>query len=94
MTKRSRAEIVLLILSGFTAITISPLMYLRWLDGDVFMAAVDAVIVLTMSAFFIFVYHTRKVNTAKVLLAIFLAIAIIAIVAIRGQSHLFGFTLA
>lgn len=89
MTKRSAAEKMLLILSAFSAIAILPFVYMRWLEGDMVMASIDATLVVVMAAFFIFVYRTRKVDTAKCILACFLAIAIVSIVAIRGQSHLF-----
>jgi diguanylate cyclase (GGDEF)-like protein len=89
MTNRSAAEKMLLIFSAFAAITISPFVYLRWLDGDIVMASIDAALTLATTGFFVFVYYTRKVNTAKLTLAIFLSIAIVTIVAIRGQSHLF-----
>ena len=89
MTKRSASEKMLLILSAFTVISISPFIYFRWLEGDMVMASIDASLVVVMSIFFVFVYRTRKVNTAKLTLAIFLAVIIVTIVAIRGQSHLF-----
>ncbi|MBA6340095.1 GGDEF domain-containing protein [Colwellia sp. MB02u-10] len=89
MKNRSAAEKMLLIFSAFAAITISPFIYLRWLDGDMVMASIDAALMLATAVFFVFVYYTRKVNTAKLTLAIFLSIAIVTIVAIRGQSHLF-----
>ena len=89
MIKRSAAEKMLLILSAFAVITISPFVYLRWLEGDLLMAFIDGLIVVIMFAFFVFVYRSRKVNTAKIILSSFLAISIVTIVAIRGQSHLF-----
>ncbi len=89
MIKRSAAEKMLLILSAFAVITISPFVFLRWQEGDLVMAFIDATLVLVTSAFFFFVYRTRKVNTAKLILACFFTIAIVTIVAIRGQSHLF-----
>lgn len=89
MIKRSAAEKMLLILSAFAVITISPFVFLRWQEGDLVMAAIDAILVSVTSAFFYFVYSTRRVNTAKLILACFFTVAIIAIVAIRGQSHLF-----
>ena len=85
MTKRSAAEKMLLTFSAFAAITISPFVYLRWLDGDMVMASIDAALMVATAVFFIFVYCTRKVNTAKLTLAIFLSIAIVTIVAIRGK---------
>ncbi|MBA6389989.1 GGDEF domain-containing protein [Colwellia sp. BRX10-3] len=89
MTKRSAAEKMLLILSAFAVITISPFVYLRWLDGDMLMAFIDGTLVVVTATFFTFVYITRQVDTAKLVLSSFFAVAIVSIVAIRGQSHLF-----
>ncbi|MBA6290597.1 GGDEF domain-containing protein [Colwellia sp. MB3u-4] len=89
MTKRSAAEKMLLTFSALAAIAISPFVYLRWLDGDMVMASIDAALVVVTAVFFVFVYFTRKVNTAKLAFTIFLSLAIVTIVVIRGQSHLF-----
>jgi diguanylate cyclase (GGDEF)-like protein len=89
MIKRSAAEKMLLIFSAFAAIAIAPFVYIRWLEGDMVMASIDATLVVVTTAFFFFVYRTRKVNTAKLILTCFLTVAIVTIVAIRGQSHLF-----
>ena len=88
MTKRSAAEKMLLTFSALAAIAISPFVYLRWLDGDIVMASIDAALMVVTAVFFVFVYCTRKVNTAKLAFTIFLSLAIVTIVAIRGQSHL------
>ncbi|MFT5813612.1 MAG: diguanylate cyclase (GGDEF)-like protein [Psychroserpens sp.] len=88
MTKRSSAEKILLILSAFAAITILPFVYIRWLDGDMVMAFIDGTLVVVTASFFTYVYRTRKVDTAKFALISFLLVAIMYIVAIRGQSHL------
>jgi diguanylate cyclase (GGDEF)-like protein len=89
MVKRTQSEIMLLILSAISAIIISPFVYYRYIDGDVIVAFVDALIILALGIFFVFVYKTRKIATAKMILAIFLAIAIVLTVSIRGQSHLY-----
>ncbi|MBA6225659.1 GGDEF domain-containing protein [Colwellia sp. MB02u-18] len=89
MTKRSASEKMLLIFSALAAIAISPFVYLRWLNGDMVMASIDAALVVVTTIFFVFVYCTRKANTAKLAFTIFLSIAIVTVVVIRGQSHLF-----
>lgn len=91
MTQRSTAEKMLLILSAFAFITILPFFYFRWVEGDMVMAAIDAALVVGTAAFFVFVFYTRKIKTAKFILSIFFSVAIVTIVAIRGQSHLFWF---
>jgi diguanylate cyclase (GGDEF)-like protein len=89
MTQRSTAEKMLLILSAFAFITISPFVYFRWIEGDMVMAAIDAILVVVTAIFFVFVFKTRKVNTANLILSSVFSISIVTIVAIRGQSHLF-----
>jgi diguanylate cyclase (GGDEF)-like protein len=89
MIKRSAAERMLLVFSACSAITISPFVYLRWLDGDMVMVSIDAIMVSIATFFFFFVYFSRKVKTAQLMLCGFLAIAIVTTVAIRGQSHFF-----
>jgi len=89
MIKRTTTEIMLLILSGLSAVLISPFIYLRYIGGDFIVAIMDAIIVFILLAFFVFIYITRKIATAKLFLATFLAIAIATVVIIRGQSHLY-----
>lgn len=89
MIKRTQSEVMLLVLSAISALFISPFVYFRYIDGDLIVALVDALIILALGIFFIFVYKTRKIATAKMVLAIFLAIAIVLAVSIRGQSHLY-----
>jgi diguanylate cyclase (GGDEF)-like protein len=89
MIKRTTSEIMLLVLSIMSAILISPFVYLRYIDNDFIVATVDALIILMLLIFFTFVYKTRQVDKAKLLLAIFLAVSITLLVIIRGQPHLY-----
>jgi len=89
MIKRTNSEVMLLILSGLSAVLISPFIYLRYISDDFMVAMIDAIIVVILLAFFVFVYKTGKIATAKLFLASFLAIAIATVVIIRGQSHLY-----
>lgn len=87
MLKRTTSEIILLMISAFAVIAISPFIYLRFIVDDYVMAALDAVIVILMSLFFLFTYKTRKADLAKLIFAILIICAIILIIALRGQSH-------
>lgn len=89
MTKRTTSETMLLILSALSALLILPFVYLRYSEGDYLVALIDAIIILILIAFFIFVYVTRKVEKAKLLLASFLAVAIASVVIIRGLGHIY-----
>lgn len=89
MERRTAAEIMLLILSALSGVLIVPFVYLRYIEGDYIVAIIDASIIFVLFAFFIFVYKTRQIDKAKALLATFLAIAISAVVIIRGLPHLY-----
>ncbi len=89
MIKRTTSEIMLLVLSVISAILISPFVYLRYSDNDFIVATIDALIIVMLLAFFLFVYKTRQVDKAKLLLAIFLAVSITLLVILRGQPHLY-----
>ena len=80
---------ILLILSALSAVLILPFVYLRYISGDITVAIIDAFIILILICFFIFVYKTRKIVMAKLVLATMLATVIAILVVIRGQSHLY-----
>lgn len=89
MLKRTTSELVLLAISAFAVITISPFIYLRYLDEDYFMVALDAGIVVSMFLFFVFTFKTRKAEIAKLVFAILVTCVIILIIVLRGQSHIY-----
>lgn len=88
MTRRTTSEKALLSISLLTAISISPFAFLRWLDGDTTLAIVDGIISLTALAFFLYIFNTRKISTAKKSFAILLAFATLATVAIKGEAQI------
>jgi len=87
MIKRTKNEKILLSLSLLTVMTISPFSYLRWLEGDITLAIVDAIISITAMSFFIFIYITRKIDTAKILFSISLVISTLSTILIKGASQ-------
>tara|TARA_R110001583_G_scaffold105804_2_gene253832 strand:+ start:1032 stop:1991 length:960 start_codon:yes stop_codon:yes gene_type:complete len=90
MTKsRSTTEIVLLSISGSAALIISPFAVIRWQNSDTTIAIIDAAISLILVVFFVFIFKTRKVDIAKYLLAIFLAVAATVSIAVKGQSQVY-----
>lgn len=89
MNQRSTLEVMLLVSSALAAVLLSPFVYLRYTNDDFIVAAIDAFIILLLVIFFVFVYFTRKVDIAKTALAILLTIAILTVVIIRGESHLY-----
>jgi diguanylate cyclase (GGDEF)-like protein len=89
MKNRSGAEKMLLIFSSFSAIAISPFVYLRWLDGDMLMASINAIMVFLATVVLVFIYYSRKVKTAQLIMCFFLAAIVMTTIAIRGQSNIF-----
>lgn len=66
MTQRSTAEKMLLILSAFAFLTITPFVYIRWVEGDMVMAAIDAILSLGTAIFFVFVFLYTKNKDCKI----------------------------
>ncbi|TWX52312.1 GGDEF domain-containing protein [Colwellia hornerae] len=89
MIKRTSTEIVLLSISGLTTLIIFPFAVIRWHSNDTTIAIIDAVISLTLAIFFVFVFKTRRVDVAKYLLAIFLAVAATASIVVKGQTQIY-----
>jgi len=87
MLKRTASEKVLLSLCLLATITISPFILLRWLDGDITLAIIDGISSLTAIVFFMFIYITRKIETAQKLFAIFLATTALTTIYIKGESQ-------
>lgn len=87
MLKRTTSEKVLLSLSFFATITISPFMFLRWFDGDVTLAIIDGIISLTAIIFFMFIYITREIGVAQKLFALFLVAATLTTIFVKGESQ-------
>ena len=87
MLKRTHSEKVLLSLSFLATITISPFVVLRWLNGDISLAIIDGITSLASISFFMFIYITRKIETAQKLFAVFLATAVLTTIYIKGESQ-------
>ena len=88
MTNRTTSEKVLLSLSLLAAITISPFAFLRWFEGETTLAIIDAIIAFTAFMFFLFIFITRKISAANKLLSIFLALAVLVTIFIKGESQI------
>lgn len=89
MIKREVSEKVLLSLNLLGSISIFPFAILRWQEGDITLAIIDGIISLTLLSFFSYNFITRKTAVIKILNAIFLAIALLTSIAIKGQSQVF-----
>ncbi|TMM46008.1 GGDEF domain-containing protein [Colwellia ponticola] len=91
MSKRTEREIVLLYMSALTAAVISPFVLIRFLSGDIVMAIADAIIVILMSIFFLYVYKTHKVALASLLMSLLLIAIIIAFITVHGLSIIYWY---
>lgn len=89
MKNREVSEKVLLSLNLLGSISIFPFAILRWNEGDITLAVIDGIISITLLGFFTYIFITRKTAVIKVLNAIFLAIALLTSIAIKGQSQVF-----
>ncbi len=89
MTKRSTQEFLLLILSTFGVVAISPFIFIRYIREDWIIATVDLFIVLSMSTVFIYVYKTRKTVIPSIALAIFSACSASATINIKGVENVY-----
>lgn len=87
MRERSKTEKVYLSLSLLVSLCILPFAFIRYFSGEIILAIIDGTVSLTLLTFFLYVFFTRKIHTAKYAFAIFLAIASLATIAIKGQSQ-------
>jgi diguanylate cyclase (GGDEF)-like protein len=82
------SEKVLRSLSLLASLCIFPFALLRWYNGEITLAIIDGIISVTLFSFFIYVFITHKTDVVKGLIAIFIAIASLSSIAIKGQSHI------
>lgn len=87
MKEREVSEKVLLSLNLLGSISIFPFAILRWHYGDISLAIVDGIISIILLGFFSYIFLTRKTAVIKILNAIFLAIALLTSIAMKGPSQ-------
>ena len=88
---RSQPEIVLLALSLLTIICICPFAIIRYFNHELGLAFINSLIVVVMLCFFIFVYTTRKVNSARLWMSLFVVCASLFEISIKGSSLVYWF---
>jgi len=91
LIKRTQPEIVILSMSALTACTIFPFIFIRLANDQTLTAFVNAVITSAMLLCFIFVYKTRKVNPASLVMSIFVMAAVIIHIKMQGSSSIYWF---
>ncbi|MFZ6712234.1 GGDEF domain-containing protein [Undibacterium sp. TC9W] len=84
LLKRSKEEVVLLMLCGLSIPSILPFGIVRLLQGNFLMATVDLLIVLGMLCIIVFVWRTRRVRLAGLAVTVFYSMGMLAAVYVKG----------
>lgn len=85
MLKRSKEEVILLMLCGLSIPSILPFGIIRLLQRNWWLAVVDLAIVLGMVSIWVFVWRTRKVRFASIAVTIFYSLGMLASIYVKGQ---------
>lgn len=83
------AGLVPLFLSTAGALGVAPLAVMRWLTGDVAVALLDTGIVVAFLGLGIFIYRTRRVRIASLLIAIISVAGVLLTLQFRGPGQVF-----
>ncbi|ALS99690.1 sensor domain-containing diguanylate cyclase [Lacimicrobium alkaliphilum] len=86
---RTAEEWVVMTISLLGALSISPFMVMRLLQGDWLIALLDAFAVVAMLTIFFFVRVRRKTNLMSHVLALVSALALLGTVELRGSEQVF-----
>jgi len=87
--KRTTREYLLLSISAFALVTITPFAFIRFNQNDWGIGVVDLLISSCMLSIFFYVYKTHKVTLPSIALAIMFALAVIASVNVKGVSNVY-----
>jgi len=87
--KRDNQEYLLLALSAFAVIAITPFAVLRFARNDWLIGLVDTVVVLGMAITFLYVLITHKIKLPSIVLAVFSAVAAVASVHVKGVDNIY-----
>ncbi|MFZ6767419.1 GGDEF domain-containing protein [Undibacterium sp. Di26W] len=84
--KRSKEEIILLMLCGLSIPSILPFGIIRILQNNWLLATVDLLIVAGMLCIMLFVWRTRRVRFAGIAVTVFYSLGMLAAVYIKGLA--------
>lgn len=87
--KRTDKEIVLLVFTLFTTISVTPFVIMRINNGDWLMVSINSFVVTVMFSLFLYVFITRKVEKSSVILAVFSIIAVIINAYVKGVEQVY-----
>lgn len=82
-------EILPLLLSVAGAAGVAPFAVIRFMDGDLLLAAFDGFVVVSLLSLAIYTYRTRKVRSANVVLAALCVCGMLATVYLRGLGQIY-----
>lgn len=85
MLKRSKEEVILLMLCGLSIPSILPFGIIRLMQHNLMLAIIDLSIVLGMICICVFVWRTRRVRVASIVVTIFYSIGMLASIYVKGQ---------
>lgn len=85
MVKRSKEEVILLLLCGLSIPSILPFGVIRLMQKSWLLAAVDMGIVAGMLALMVFVIRTRRIRFASIAVTIFYSVGMLLSVYVKGQ---------
>ncbi len=83
---RSKEETILMLLGGLSIVSILPFGIIRLMQGNWALAIIDLAIVIGILGIMIFVWITRKVRVASILVTIFYSVGMLAAIHIKGQA--------
>lgn len=87
--KRDGKASLLLAISGFTVLAVTPFAVLRLFEKDWLIAGLDLLIVCAMALVFAYVYKTHRLTGASYLIATCFVMGMVGTLAINGQNQLF-----
>lgn len=87
--KRTDKEIVLLVFTLFTTISVTPFVIMRINNGDWLMVSINSFVVTVMFSLFLYVFITRKVEKSSVILAVFSIIAVTINAYVKGVEQVY-----
>jgi len=87
--KRTTRENLLLSLSAFTTVMITPFAFIRFNQGEWGIGIVDLLISVCMASIFIYVYKTHRVGLPSVVLAIMFSLGVILSVVVKGVGNIY-----
>ncbi|MFZ6656644.1 GGDEF domain-containing protein [Undibacterium sp. TJN19] len=84
--KRSKEEVILLMLCGLSIPSILPFGIIRLFQNNLLLAAVDLLIVTGMLCIMLFVWRTRRIRLAGIAVTVFYSLGMLAAIYLKGPG--------